>query len=323
MLASLVQAALAVLLITAGGGRSLQAKEEDVPREVVIAVKPVIDDVPLLKLGSKQKPRLPQMWQAKPKAKPRYEDKSAPSPLAEKQPEKLPENEVAKADEKPAPEDAELAKKVDEDIPDDLTTDEEEPEMAEEGAADGVAEGTETDPLKAFVVNQYRMKIIAWFKAGFVVPTDQLDCDTLAGLNTKVVAQVGSDRSLAGYSINGPSGNGVFDARVKSHMDRKVGGQLPPPPPKYSDILEATVHLNFSGKTNSCKSSSPSAPKRGSESPSDPGNEGPPSTVGEGSPEPGSEGAAADDAEEMVPSPAPSAPVPDPERPGGELQQEG
>lgn len=323
MLASLVQAALVVLLVTAGGGRSLQAKEEDVPREVPIAVKPVIDDVPLLKLGSKQKPRLPQMWQPKPKPKPRYEDKSAPSPLAEKKPEKLPENEVAKADEKPAPEDAELAKKVDEDIPDDLTTDEKEPEMAEEGAADGVAEGTETDPLKAFVVNQYRMKIIAWFKAGFVVPTDQLDCDTLAGLNTKVVAQVGSDRSLVGYTINGPSGNGVFDARVKSHMDRKVGGQLPPPPPKYSDILEATVHLNFSGKTNTCKSASPSAPKRDSESTRDHGGDDPPSSVGEGSAKPGKERAPANEAEERAPSQAPSEPVPGPDGPGGELQQEG
>lgn len=317
-LASLVQAALVVLLVTAGGGRSLQAKEEEVAREVPIAVNPVIDDLPLLKLGSKQKPRLPQMWQPKPKPKPRYEDKSAPSPVAEKEPEKLPENEVAKGDEKPAPEDAELAKKVDEDIPEDVTTDDEELEMAEEGAEDGVAEGTETDPLKAFVVNQYRMKIIAWFKAGFIVPTDQLDCDTLAGLNTKVVAQVGPDRSLAGYAVSGPSGNAVFDGRVKSHMDRKVGGQLPPPPPKYSDILEATVHLNFSGKTNSCKSSKPSAPKQDSDSPGERADEEPPSSVGEGSPSP-SEEEPGERAEEMAPSDGPVEPTPL-LHPHGELQ---
>jgi hypothetical protein len=166
-LALLTEGAMAVLLATAGAAGSIKPEEEKQAPEVPIQVLPVIDDLPLLKLGSKRESQLPDMWR-KPKPKRRYEDKSAPAVDAKKELEKLPENEVAKGKELAAPEDAELAKKVDEDIPD-----EEDPEAAKlpnEGAEDGVKDGTEIDPLKAFVVSQYRVKIIAWFKAGFTLP---------------------------------------------------------------------------------------------------------------------------------------------------------
>jgi hypothetical protein len=232
---------------------SLDSQTPPKPPEMAIAVQPVIDDVPLLKLGSKpQKYKLPEMWK-KPDPVKRYEDKSAPTVDAQKNPEKLPENEVAQADEAPAPEDAELAKEVDEDIPE-VDEKKEEPNLQEEGAADGVREGTETDPLKAFVISQYRIKIIGWFKAGFSPPS-QIDCETAAGLRTKVVAQIGSDRSVVSYTLSSASGNAIFDSRVSSHMDRKKGQQLPPPPPNYADILDSVVNLNFSGELPNCKRS--------------------------------------------------------------------
>lgn len=223
------------------------------PAETAIAVQPVLDDVPLLKLGSKpQKYKLPDMWR-KPDPVKRYEDKSAPAVNADKNPEKLPENEVATGDEAPAPEDAELAKEVDEDVPE-VDENKEQPNLQEEGAADGVKEGTETDPLKAFVISQYRLKIISWFKAGFK-PVSQIDCETAARLEMRITAQVGPDRSVVSYTVISASGNALHDARVTSHMDRKKGQQLPPPPPNYADILDSVVKLNFSGKLTNCKTS--------------------------------------------------------------------
>lgn len=258
--ALLVEGALAALLIWANASASLTPEQEPEVKEVPIAVKPVLDELPLLKLGSKQKARLPDMW-TKPKPKPRYEDKTAASTKAEKKLEKPVEKELQKADKAvPPDEEAELAKKVDEEVPEE-EPEENEPQLAEEGAADGIKEGTEADPLKAFVISQYRMKVIAWFKAGFSPPNNTCDAEM------SVSAQLGPDRSVIGYTIGSPSGNPAFDASVKAHMDRKVGGQVPPPPPKYADILNAVINLRFSGKTSACKSTTP--PKGGSQEPSD------------------------------------------------------
>lgn len=259
--ALITEAILGVILVTAGAAGSIKPEEENAELETPIQVLPVIDDVPLLKLGSKKESQLPQMWR-KPKPKRRYEDKSAPAVDAKKELDKLPENEVAKGKEVAAPEDAELAKKVDEDIPEEENP--EETPQPNEGAEDGVKEGTETDPLKAFVVSQYRMKIIAWFKAGFVLP--EMDEATMCGLLTRVRATVGSDRSVTGYTLQ-PSGNAAFDARVRSHMDKKVGQPLPPPPPNYNDILESIVTPTFSGETKGCKNKKPSAAAPGGDSP--------------------------------------------------------
>lgn len=277
--ALLTELAMAALLVSAGKSGTVQAAPEEATQETPIEVLPVLDEVPLLKLGSKQqKQRLPDMWR-KPKPKKRYEDKSAPAPDAKKTLDKLPENELAKADEDPAPEDAELAKKVDEDIPEEENP--EESNLPVEGGEDGVKEGTETDPLKALVVSQYRVKLQAWFRAGFTYPgTDEVPLETLCKLFALVQVQVGGDRSVASYSMSSPSGNAIFDARVKAHMDRKVGQQLPPPPPKYPDILGTTLSPNFTGKIDKCKnlSSSPKAPgeaEPGSPSPAEPQQEAP------------------------------------------------
>jgi hypothetical protein len=251
---------VAALFVMAGRSGSIHAAEEVLPQEVPIEVLPVLEDAPLLKLGSKRREnQLPDMWR-KPKPQKRYEDKSAPTKDAAKQLEKLPENEVAKGREAPAPEDAELAKEVDEDIPE-----EEKPEDAnlpQEGGEDGVKEGTETDPLKALVVSQYRVKLQAWFRQGFVYPTSEIPIEVLCQLHLLINVSVGGERLVASYSLTGSSGNAIFDARVKAHMDRKVGQTLPPPPPNYPDILPPVLTTNFSGKTDKCSklNQNPKAP---------------------------------------------------------------
>ncbi|HSC89971.1 MAG TPA: TonB C-terminal domain-containing protein [Polyangiaceae bacterium] len=246
-----LQAAFFALLIWAGKNDSrIAAKEEPKPQLVPIAVKPVLDDLPLLKLGSKQKAKLPDMWKKQPPIK-RYEDRAAPSSKADDQVKPIdPEKKLADKDHEAPPEDAEIAKQVDTKLEDA----EQKPEnaMTEEGAADGVKEGTETDPLKARAIDQYKAKLAAWFNSRFKPPEDAIPCEELIKLGTSVSVRVGSDRSVAGFSITSPSGNAVFDAKVQSTLQNLVGQELPPPPPLYPDILESTLYPRLSGAGRKC-----------------------------------------------------------------------
>ncbi len=283
--AIVVEVALVALLMVAGAGTALSSQDVAPPPDVPIEVTPVIEDMPLLKLGSKSESQLPDMWR-KPTPKKRYEDKSAPSTKADKDvPEELPTNELAKSDETPAPEDAELAKKVDEDILEDPEP-EDAPNLAEEGESDGVVGGTETDPLKAFVIDQYKAKLIAWFKRGFSAPQGQEYCD----LFVRVSANVSADRTVMSFTMV-PSGNANFDAKVRAHMDGKVGKQLPPPPPKYPELSESIVRPKFGGENSACKKGSSKTPSSTNEGSADdesraPENEPPNNAPSEPSPSP-------------------------------------
>jgi hypothetical protein len=244
-LALVIETTLLVVLSTAANDAKITAREAAPPPPVPIQVKPVLDELPLLKLGSKKmKAKLPDMWVKKPPIK-RYEAASAPSPSAEATPEKIPTTPLAKPSAEAPPPDAAIAKKVDEVIPPDAGP-AKAANLPTEGAEDGVKEGTETDPLKAFAVSQYRMKIAAWFRARFQRPKD-IPCEELKTLKASVAASVSGERTVSGYSLSRPSGNATFDASVKGTLDGIVGGgaELPPPPPNYPDILEATLNVSF------------------------------------------------------------------------------
>jgi hypothetical protein len=247
--AVIIEAALAILVVTATNHQKIRPKEDVTAEPEPIEVKPVLDDVPLLKLGSKKmRAKLPDMWMKRPPIK-RYEAASAPSPKAEATKEKIPETPLVKPNAEAPPPDAAIAKKVEE-----VTHPEEEhPEkvaeqnLPTEGAEDGVKEGTETDPLKAFAVSQYRSKISAWFNARFRKPTGEIPCEELKKLRASVSASIGGERTVTGYSISKPSGNEIFDSRVKATLDGIVssGAELPPPPPNYSDILGTSLAVSF------------------------------------------------------------------------------
>lgn len=241
------------LLVFAGkSGLEIQAKEPPPAAAVPIKVKPVLDDLPLLKKGGKKaKPKLPEMWKKQPPVQ-RFEQKAAPSTKAEKTPEAATKTPLAKPSAAPPPPDAEVAKEVDQELLD--KPDAEAAPESEEGAADGVKEGTETDPLKARAVSQYLGKILAWFNVRFrpPSPTDGLSCEELKKLSASVSVSIGGDRTVTSYSITRPSGNAAFDERVKSTMDNAVGQELPPPPPLYPDILGSTVSPRFSGANAQC-----------------------------------------------------------------------
>jgi hypothetical protein len=247
-LAVIVEATLAILMITAANTTKIHQRDNVAAEPEPIEVKPVMDDLPLLKLGSKKvRAKLPDMWTKKPPIK-RYEAASAPSPKAEAVKEKIPETPLVKPNKEAPPPDAAIAKKVEETV---KTPEEQKPvaeqQLPTEGSEDGVKEGTEADPLKAFAVGQYRSKISAWFNARFKKPTSEIPCDELKKLRASVTANVSGDRTVGGYSLSKPSGNEIFDSRVKATLDGIVGSgaELPPPPPNYQDILGTSLAVSF------------------------------------------------------------------------------
>lgn len=250
--AAAIQVAFFSVLIAAGSADAkLRHRVELPPKEIPIAVQPVLDETPLLKLGGKKvKAKLPDMWKKQAPVQ-RFEEKSAPSPKAEKTPEAIPTSPVATEDAQAPPPDAELAKEVDEQLVDAAP---EPTQVAEgEGAPDGVKEGTETDPLKARAVGGYRARLIGWFSSRFHVPPGAIPCEELKGLSSAVSATISPDGTVSGFSVGRPSGNGVFDSRVQAAMQSAVGQQVPPPPPLYPDILPPALSLNFLGKNQRCQ----------------------------------------------------------------------
>jgi hypothetical protein len=245
--ATVAEVVVFLMLATRPNTAHIEAREEVVKKEVPIAVQPILD-LPMLKKGGKRlKAKLPDMWVKKPPIK-RFEAKSAPSPMAEDKPLEEPiDTPLLKPDEKPPPPDAAIAKKVDEqveELPDEKV---EEANVDQEGAADGVEEGTETDPLKAFAVSPYKVKISSWFNVRFKRPTDEIPCEELKKLRASVAASVGGDRTVTSYGITKPSGNAIFDQRVEATMAAIVSqhSELPPPPPNYPDILGTSINVAF------------------------------------------------------------------------------
>ena len=245
LLAGAVEMAFFLLIVVAGeNALKVRAMKEPEPPLVPLKVTPVLDDAPLLKLGGKKvKTKLPDMWKKNPPVQ-RFQEASAPSPLAKKTPDDLPTSALAKPDAEAPPPDAEVAKEVDQTLLD--AGPDAAPTAEGEGAADGVKEGTEADPLKARAVSQYQAKIRAWFNARFSQP--EIPCEELKTLSAGVAANVGGDRSVTGFSVTRPSGNATFDGKVQSTMQGTIGQDLPPPPPLYPDILGSVIPLRFSGQ---------------------------------------------------------------------------
>lgn len=253
-LAASVEGAIVALLAISHSAKGFVPRPEPAPREMTIAVKSV-EDLPLLKRGGKPNPnKLPDMRRP-PKQIKRVEAAKVPTPAAPETPDpiapKKEKKKPRKREEKPPEPDTPVARQVDETILE-VEREEEEPNLPEEGAVDGVEDGTETDPLKARAVDLYRAKLISWFRQGFSPPLDEIDCATLNELRAAVRARVSANGTVESYELSS-SGNPLFDARVKQVMDARVGQKVPPPPPNYPDILDAVVFPTFQGKNEKCK----------------------------------------------------------------------
>ncbi len=218
-----------------------------------VRVTPVLDlDAPLLKLGGKRDTaRLPDRW-VRQAPRPRVEQRVFASTKAGKSERDAPPQEVkmAAADTRPPPPDAEIARQVD--TPVAAVVDAGAPANVDQvGHADGVKEGTETDPLKARAVDIYRAKIAAWFSSRFRVSGSGLGKDELVKVRVSATVTLGADRTVSGYTVV-PSGNAVFDRAAHATLEGSRGQALPPPPENYPDVAQTRINVTFVCRENRC-----------------------------------------------------------------------
>jgi hypothetical protein len=234
-----------LLLLRTSGGTALRADiSDEKSRPISVSITPIVDDAPLLKLGSKRQPgRLPDRWIA-PRAVARTTPNAFPSPHAPATPQAIPTVAVADAGQKPPPPNAEVTKQTDLSV--EVPEAGRAPVSNEEGAADGVKEGTEKDPLKAHAVSLYRSVLDHWFSSKFAI-RGKIPFETLKTLKGTVVVQIGPDRTVTNFSLTKPSGNATFDEELRSTMAAIVssGAELPPPPPMYPDVLGSSQAFSF------------------------------------------------------------------------------
>jgi hypothetical protein len=253
ILSCAVLAGAGLALRAASLERPAAAPEIDHGNATPVKVVPVLDlDAPLLKLGGKRDNfKLPDRW-VKQAPKPRVEQRTFVSPKAGKTEHDIPAPEVKKAElgEKPPPPNAEIAKQVD--TPVAAVPDAGAPANVDtEGHADGVKEGTETDPLKARAVDLYRAKIASWFSSKFRVSGSGLPKEELVKVRVSATVTLGPDRTVSGYTLK-PSGNGTFDAAARATLEGAKGQQIPPPPENYPDVVQSQINVTFVCRENRC-----------------------------------------------------------------------
>lgn len=252
--ASLLLLVCAIALkATAGRGGLPEAAEPTRAAGAPVKIVPIVDlDAPLLKLGGKPDPtKLPDRWVKKaPKA--RVEQKAQVSAAAEKTVDAIPPPELPVAEKAapPPPPDAEVTKQVDTQV---VPTAAPAPpaNVPDVGHSDGVAGGTETDPLKARAVDLYRARLIAWFAAKFRVSGSGLPQEELVKYRVGATVDIDAGRAVAGYSLSS-SGNATFDAAARAALESAKGQSLPPPPDDYPDVVQSRISLTFVCKEHRC-----------------------------------------------------------------------
>src|SRR4051812_24323085 len=192
------------LLLRTGGGTAVRADiSDDLAKPISVAITPIVDDAPLLKLGSKRQPgKLPDRWIA-PRPVERQAAAALPSPAALAHPSAIPTVPVSDAG-KPPPPDAQVAKQADLTIP--VFDAGPAPVSTTEGALDGVKNGTETDPLKAHAVNMYRAQLGEWFRNRVHIK-GKVPFDILKDLKATMQIRLSAERTVEGFTLVSPSGN--------------------------------------------------------------------------------------------------------------------
>jgi TonB C terminal len=247
-----VQAGAAVAISMADLAAPAAAPEIDKGPSVPVKVVPVLDlDTPLLKLGGKRdKLKLPDRW-VRQTPKPRVEEKAFVSPKAGKTEQDIPPREmkIADAGTEPPPPDAEVAKQVDTEIKPDTDAGQV-ANVDQEGHQDGVAEGTEADPLKARAVDLYLARIAGWFSSRFRVSGSGLPAEELAKHRPRAVIVLSEGKMLS-YTLT-PSGNAAFDEAARAVLEGAKGQALPPPPENYPDLGQKQISVSFVCREHTC-----------------------------------------------------------------------
>jgi outer membrane biosynthesis protein TonB len=248
-----VQVGSVLLLRASSLEKTAAAPEIEKGPSVPVKITPVLDlDAPSLKLGGKRdRTKLPDRW-LKPKPKKRVEEQAFVTPKAGKTEADIPKPDIQVADAgtPPPPPEAEVTKSVEtpiEEIPDAGR-----PTNAPvEGHEDGVADGTEMDPLKGRAVDIYRDKIRGWFSRRFRVSGSGLSDEEITKYRVSATVTLSSGRQVSGYSIV-PSGNEAFDAAARAALEGAKGQEIPPPPENYPDIVQTQISLTFTCTPQRC-----------------------------------------------------------------------
>jgi outer membrane biosynthesis protein TonB len=248
-----VQAGAALALRSADLSRPAAAPDIEKGIAVPVKVIPVLDlDSPLLKLGGRRDPtKLPDRW-VRQAPKVRAEQNAFVTTKAGQTEADIPSPEIKVADAgtEPPPPDAEITKEVDLALNQEI--DAGPPANVDvEGHQDGVAEGTETDPLKARAVDLYRARIIGWFSSRFRVSGSGLSPEDLAKHRVGATVTLSDDRRVTSYSIT-PSGNAAFDAAAVKTLEAAKGDTIPPPPENYPDVVQHQIRLTFVCREDRC-----------------------------------------------------------------------
>jgi hypothetical protein len=197
---------------------------------------------PVLKLGAKDTAKLPSRWQRKqPVAAKTQPQSPLPSTKAEKTASAIPTTSATAAApvvdagrvepaNTAAPSDSSAAATV----------------ASTEGAEQGAANGTETDPLKARAADSYRQTLIAWFGSHLQI-RGKIPFDQLKKLHVSTRVDITPDRKVGGFTIVKPSGDPVLDGEVQATLSRiqSSGVELPAPPPMYPDFLGSSLPVGF------------------------------------------------------------------------------
>lgn len=247
-----VETTAALALSASAIDKPALAPEIDKGPATPVKVIPVLDlDSPLLKLGGKKdKYKLPDRWLRQTPIQ-RVEEKAFVSPKAGKSAKDIPppDKKIADAGTKPPPEDAAVAKQVDTPITE--VPDAAPPSNVDtEGHADGVKEGTETDPLKARAVDLYRARIAGWFSSRFRVSGSGLAAGEITKVRVRATVEL-EGRTVKSFEIT-PSGNAAFDSAARQTLEGVKGQEIPPPPENYPDVVQKTITVTFVCKEGRC-----------------------------------------------------------------------
>lgn len=216
-----------------------------------VDLEPVPELAPALKLGGTWDPtKLPDRWvKQAPRARAAA---AAASPANESAGEDGPRPHVSEVDAGaaiPPPPDAEVAKSVETTIP----AESEVPiaNVPVKGHADGIADGTETDPLEARAVDIYRDRIRAWFSQRFRVSGSGLGPEEITRYRVAATIELSSGRTVTSYVIT-PSGHAAFDAAARAALEGARGKEIPPPPENYPNIVQPRISLTFTCTPERC-----------------------------------------------------------------------
>ncbi len=235
VLAIVVQGSFIAMLSAGEAKKVVVDLSDDNAKPVSVSITPMLDELPMLKLGGKKEPgKLPDMWQ-KPKAAQKKADQGEATPSTKADPTTAP---TSKSDAGP-PNDAQSLDPVAGDASND-------PIANKEGSAAGHKDGTEVDPMKAHAVDQYRAQLDAWFSARFAI-RGKVPWEKLKTLKATVVIDITPDRRVGGYDVVATSGEEAFDDQLYRDLAKVQvsGAVLPPPPENYPDILGTKLRLVF------------------------------------------------------------------------------